>query len=121
VTHDEIIQTLEERLRDSGNFNLIRTCVEYKVSGTSGEIDLYGLRRINGYKFGYAFEIKTFDRTRARESARKQLRRDCAWLRQKYDIDHFLGFYAYRRGELQVEIMQNKSLYSWSNRNGRAR
>lgn len=55
-THEEVLNGLEERLREGGRYERIRRHVDYSIRGIEGELDIEGTR-LSGRKV--YFEVKS--------------------------------------------------------------
>ena len=104
MQHDQIVKTLEDRLRD-GHYDLILSCTEYKVHGKHGECDLFGIRG----PYAVIVEIKGRDKHKARRKAIYQLRKDIEWIQDQHpQVERFFTFYAYTDKQgIEVEWYQN--------------
>ena len=100
--HDQLVQTLEDRLRATGNYSGIETKTYYSSRRECGEIDLYAMR---GNRV-VVFEIKSSDSAANSRKAEAQLKRAVLNYRQFQHKDCVL-FYAYwtdhREGEYGLE------------------
>ena len=96
MQHDRIVDTLEQRLKDSDSYDLILSCKKYKVYGKDGECDVIALRP----PYAVVFEVKGQDRSKGRRKAIKQLKKDMMWIRDRYPhIERIFTFYAYSRNK----------------------
>ena len=99
MIHDQIVNTLEQRLRDS-NYDLILSCEEYRVHRKYGECDLLGIRG----DYAVVVEIKGRDKTKARRKAYQQLKKDIEWIHVRFPhVDRIFPFYSYANKQ-QIEL-----------------
>ena len=91
MQHDRIIETLEDRLRDTNSYGLILSCQNYVTHGIYGECDLMALR---GY-YALLFEVKGIDKPKNRKKAYRQLNKDLGWVHDKYGELRTFKFYVY--------------------------
>lgn len=89
--HDKIVSDLERRLIGYGHET--KSCIEYRIKNTNGEIDLFGI----SYKYNtiFSIEVKTTDSGKHRRKAKQQLRKDVKYLSQVYPNMDIISFYAY--------------------------
>jgi len=92
--HDRIISSLEDRLRDTGDYDLIQATTEYKVHGKCGECDLFAIRG----RYALVFEIKSNDKPKSRSKAYHQLNKDYEWITSRFNVERVFKFYASNRG-----------------------
>jgi len=91
MIHDQIVDNLEKRLRDS-NYDLVLSCEEYKVRGRFGECDVLAIRD----NYAVVIEIKGKDRPKVRKKARYQLKKDIEWIYERFPhVDRIFPFYSY--------------------------
>lgn len=89
--HDLIIKSLEARLEDSGDYELIKPNVYYGW----GECDLLAVKKYSdGRKALLLFEIKTTNSLKNEHKAREQLHKDLKQFFTK-EFDKVFCFYAY--------------------------
>ena len=95
MIHDQIVKSLEDRLRVRDKYDKILSCKEYRVHGVFGECDLMAIR---GYS-AIVFEVKGRDKPKYRKKAYRQLSKDYDWVmdRHRY-IERVFKFYVYARG-----------------------